>query len=111
MEEKKVTEAKIKKPFFLAPEKFDVKFIFDHVRNYGIAGGVLLAGKTVAAHGPAFATFLPAGLVGGIIQLVGASLMTLNFAHGFGGLLMLKESGKRFLFVLLWSLLPFLPMS
>ncbi|MEJ7882923.1 hypothetical protein WKH38_12670 [Acinetobacter baumannii] len=41
------------------PNKIDLKFIFDHVRNYGIAATVMIAGFYLAKHPQESITLLP----------------------------------------------------
>ncbi|MDC4794092.1 hypothetical protein NQ839_18020, partial [Acinetobacter baumannii] len=41
------------------PKKVDLKFIFDHVRNYGIAATVMLLGIYLAKHPETSITFIP----------------------------------------------------
>ncbi|ENV51422.1 MULTISPECIES: hypothetical protein [Acinetobacter] len=41
------------------PSKIDLKFIFDHVRNYGIAATVMIAGFYLAKHPQESMTLLP----------------------------------------------------
>ncbi|WP_426453930.1 hypothetical protein ACPF64_13725 [Acinetobacter sp. KB005] len=41
------------------PQKVDLKFIFDHVRNYGIAATVMLLGIYLAKHPETSITLIP----------------------------------------------------
>lgn len=41
------------------PQKIDLKFIFDHIRNYGIAATVMIAGAFLARHPEASTGLIP----------------------------------------------------
>ena len=56
-----------------------LKLIFDHVRNYGIAASVLIAGFYLISHGAVVSQFPGAGIVFGVLLLfAGVLLMVFN---------------------------------
>lgn len=90
----------------LEPEKVDLKFLFDHVRNYGIAGSILAVAVLVSARGTQYATILPARAVISLFGFLGITLMMLNFIQGVYALkaVLRMERHGRWL-ALFWLLL------
>lgn len=88
------------------PEKVDLKFLFDHMRNYGIAGSVLAMSILVSARGTEYVTVLPAHVVSGLFGAIGLLLMGLNLLQGIYVLkLALGAGGKRRWLALFWTAL------
>jgi hypothetical protein len=52
-----------------------LKFIFDHVRNYGIAASVMAAGFFLIKHGPSVSDLLGSGVVFGTMLLISGFLL------------------------------------
>lgn len=65
------------------PQKVDLKFIFDHVRNYGIAATVILVGIYLAKHPENSMTLIPSFDIFWAILLIciGFLLNTLNLVQ------------------------------
>lgn len=73
------------------PEDVTLKFIFDNIRNYGIAATVMVAGFYLAQHGAQVNNFLGAGIVFGVLLVVvGFSLYALNLCQAIWALVKLK---------------------
>jgi len=71
---------------FLAVDKVDLKWVFDHFRNYGIAGAILYAAKH-AAVSPEVSPipYLPA-FTAVAFFLLSIALFALNFMQGMNAL-------------------------
>jgi hypothetical protein len=67
---------------FLQVREVDMKWLFDHLRNYGIAGTLLYASRHVASRPSAF--FIPHfnDFASAAFALISIVLFLLNFAHG-----------------------------
>ena len=65
------------------PQKVDLKFIFDHVRNYGIAATVMLVGIYLGKHPETSMSFIPSFDIFWAIFLIclGFLLNILNFVQ------------------------------
>jgi hypothetical protein len=73
------------------PEDVTLKFIFDNIRNYGIAATVIVAGFYLAQHGAQVNHFPGAGIVFGVLLIVtGFSLHALNLCQAIWALVKLK---------------------
>lgn len=73
------------------PEDVTLKFIFDNIRNYGIAATVMVAGFYLAQHGAQVNHFPGAGIVFGVLLVVaGFSLHVLNLCQAIWALVKLK---------------------
>lgn len=73
------------------PEDVSLKFIFDNIRNYGIAATVMVAGFYLVQHGAQVNNFPGAGIVFGILfVLAGFSLHALNLCQAIWALVKLK---------------------
>lgn len=69
----------------VVPKDVNVKFIFDHIRNYGIAGGMCWVGakilKQVSCTPDCFVAWLDY-IAGGSLLGLGVVLFFINVAHG-----------------------------
>ncbi|BEV72624.1 hypothetical protein THUN1379_21060 [Paludibacterium sp. THUN1379] len=75
----------------IKPEDVTLKFIFDNIRNYGIAATVVVAGYYLAQHGAQVSHFTGAGIVFGTLLIVsGISLYAINLCQAFWALVKLK---------------------
>lgn len=73
------------------PEDITLKFIFDNIRNYGIAATVMVAGFYLARHGAQVNPFPGSGIVFGILLvLTGFAMHTLNLTQAIWALIKLK---------------------
>lgn len=94
-----MSEEKVKSPserFLLQlidvkPEDVTLKFIFDNIRNYGIAATVMVAGFYLVQHGAQVNNFPGAGIVFGVpLVLTGFVLHALNLFQAIWALVKLK---------------------
>lgn len=73
------------------PEDVTLKFLFDNIRNYGIAATVMVAGYYLFQHGAQVNHFPGAGIVSGTLLItVGFILHALNFCQAILALVKLK---------------------
>jgi hypothetical protein len=64
-------------------EQIDIKFIFDHLRNYGICAAIFYAGNHIATNGAQIShSPLIASAAAIIFQFLAFVLFNLNFTHG-----------------------------
>ena len=64
-------------------EQVDIKFLFDHLRNYGICAAIFYAGNHIAANGAQIShSAYIASAAAIIFQLLAFVLFNLNFTHG-----------------------------
>lgn len=90
-EEKSQTERFLLQLIDVKPEDVTLKFIFDNIRNYGIAATVMVAGFYLAQHGAQVNHFIGAGIVFGTLLVVaGFSLYALNLCQAIWALVKLK---------------------
>jgi hypothetical protein len=94
---------------FISVEKVDLKWIFDHFRNYGIAGFLMYAAKHVAISPnispiPYFNWFATIAFF-----IISIALFTLNFLHSIEALKVFnKNLPSKWIFIiffLFWFLL------
>ncbi|MDR7148756.1 hypothetical protein J2W49_000684 [Hydrogenophaga palleronii] len=72
-------------------EEITLKFIFDNIRNYGIAATVIVAGIYLAQHGAQANNFPGAGIVFGILLVAtGFALYVLNLCQSIWAIAKLK---------------------
>lgn len=88
----KSTEIFVKQLLEIDSKKIDLKFIFDHVRNYGIGSAVMVSGFYLLKHPEISTSIIPnGGIVWGIIFLIfGLLLNILNMVQIFWILANLK---------------------
>jgi|JI6StandDraft_1071083.scaffolds.fasta_scaffold84405_3 hypothetical protein len=86
----------------LEPKDVNLKFVFDHLRNYGIAAGMAWAGVGIFSKVGGVAGFLDKTLdliAAGSLLGLGVILFFLNFAHGVAAAAKLQ----KFEYVGKWS--------
>ncbi len=58
----KNSESLMRQILYFDPKKVDLKFIFDHVRNYGIAATVMVTGVYLAKNPVTSSSFVPSNI-------------------------------------------------
>lgn len=72
-----------KRLFAVRRDQVDLKFIFDHLRNYGICAALFYAGEHVLNYGSRTSILPHFDLVSGwILKFMALWLFSLNFTHG-----------------------------
>lgn len=93
----------------MKPEDVTLKFIFDNIRNYGIAATLIVAGVYLYQHGAQVNNFPGAGIVFGILfGVAGFGLHVLNLGQAIYALVKLKMHVVRYF---IFSLAMFLGTS
>lgn len=77
------------------PDKVDLKFLFDHMRNYGIAGSVIAMAVLVSVRKTGYETILPPYVVSALFATIGLILMALNLLQGIFALRQTLRAGGR----------------
>jgi hypothetical protein len=79
--------------FMVRREQIDIKFLFDHLRNYGICAAIFYAGNHIATHGAqiSHSAFI-ASAAAIIFQLLAFVLFNFNFTHGMFAVRALSEN-------------------
>lgn len=81
----------------LEPKDVNLKFVFDHIRNYGICGAMLWVGAKVLAQAhkspDAFSAFTEL-LAGSTLFALPWALFALNFAHGLVAVSKVQNVGR-----------------
>lgn len=73
------------------PEDVTLKFIFDNIRNYGIAATVIVAGFYLVRHGAQVNPFPGSGFVFGVLLVIAGFLAyILNFTQAVWAIIKLK---------------------
>jgi hypothetical protein len=80
--------------FKVEPKDVNLKYIFDHIRNYAICGGMLGISVKVLAkpEGSDFLAVMFHFLAGGILFSMPWILFALNFAHGIFAFCAIREA-------------------
>ena len=76
------------------PKDVNIKFIFDHIRNYGICGAMLYVSVKVLANPNKtdVGTVMLDMLAGAVLFALPWFLFALNFVHGIAAFFSLRES-------------------
>jgi|GEM_PF-5147666 len=86
-----------------------LKFFFDHVRNYGIAASVMVAGFYLIGNGAVVSNFPGAGIMfGSLLLLSGFLLMVFNLLHPIWAMVQYKVKMLPYMVI---SLILFLSAS
>jgi hypothetical protein len=93
-EEKKPVDPENYPEFFrVYPKDVNLKFVFDNLRNYGIAAVLFYTGILILKNGTTgtlLAFPYAAGITGGIVMLSAFVLAVLNFMHGIVAMLVVR---------------------
>lgn len=74
-------------------EQIDIKFIFDHLRNYGICAAIFYAGNYITTNGAQISHSAHIASAAAIIfQALAFILFSLNFTHGLFAIRALSDS-------------------
>jgi len=73
------------------PKDVTLKFVFDNIKNYGIAASIMVAGFYLVEHGSQLNRFPGAGITfGTLLLLTGLSLQALNLCQAIWALVKMK---------------------